>query len=64
VVKTRANTALAAEVLLMDAIAAQIALVALATEISLSGKNFAHSFVGFLRIYRFGGFFLFKESRA
>src|SRR5579863_10037296 len=55
--KTKATTALASKVPQEIAIAGQTALVVLVAEKNTNSKQFAHSFVGFLRIYWFGGFF-------
>jgi hypothetical protein len=62
--KTKATTALASKVLQAIAIAVQTALVVPAAEKNTNSEKFAHSFVGFLRIYWFGGFFFFSVTRT
>jgi hypothetical protein len=62
--KIKVNIAPAAKVLLKVATAVQNAHVAPAADINLSDRNFAHSFIRFLRIYRFGGFFISAKSGA
>ena len=55
--KIETTIALASKVLQAIAIAGQTAPVVLVAEKNTNSKKFAHSFVGFLRIYWFGGFF-------